>query len=896
MGTEHPDTLRDRPSTLPKLRHHLMSPLSELTSERKAPRLQVCSGDVAASTTPPGTPPPPPPLPEPPSAPASSSVLKILSSLKPGATNSTTTSSPATTAVTVTAPSANASTSKTASPLEHILQTLFGKKKSFDAPAREPAGCTPAPHQDPRATADGGLPTAPLLDPIVQQFGQFSRDRALEDEEDDRPYDPEEEYGPDRACGAQLGRGAHPDGATAPETAEREEVAYDPEDETILEEAKVAIDDLPNRMCADGKGGATERPGEPAAAPSLVEQQQMIEELNKQIEEQKRQVEEQEAALRQQRAAAGASMAHFSPPASPVPPPVDSGAPSVGSGGVPRPARKVLLPTPPSTAFQPGFPLPNDAQSYPSAGGRDPFSGPACASQDKVLGSSQYEDPRNAQFAEKSDHPAAEPEGDREPQCRPGEGAASLPAPGQRVGAPLPTPQGQREPAPRAFGTSGLHGPSFPGPRGPVPPFSDESMVSSSDGPRGPPPARFGAQKGPIPSLLSGPHGPPPYGDSRGPSPSHLGGPRGAAPQFEDRKDPHGEKREFQDGPYDEMAGPPPQFEGPEQAPFMASRGTAPFQFGGQRRPLLSQFKGPRGGPPPSQFGGQRGPPPGHFVGPRGPHPSQFEGPRAQAPNFMPGPRGIQPQQFEEQRVSSPPRFAGPRAPAPLPYGGCIPSPTVGGGRENVPPKDTSVLLGVPSPTAEHTANQGGFRRGPRRHPPPTTVASEGRAEPRRPTGPMEMGGLLAGSREGTARTGRLPYRELTGAEEAGCVAAFAVTPERLPRRTAPGRSDLSLPPAPRPPSSLWPPELHDGRVEPRPRQPRQFPLSDLRSPSTPSSRPPADTPPQSRCHPQGSVTPTGPRPAPAVRVLLLRRSAPPKGPRGESAGPDQGSLKLWPL
>ncbi|XP_025787897.1 death-inducer obliterator 1 [Puma concolor] len=233
-----------------------------------------------------------------------------------------------------------------------------------------------------------------------------------------------------------------------------------------------------------------------------------------------------------------------------------------------------------------------------------------------------------------------------------------------------PAPQGQREPAPRAFGTSGLHGPSFPGPRGSVPPFSEESMVSNSDGPRGPPPARFGAQKGPIPSLLSGPHGPPPYGDSRGPSPSHLGGPRGAAPQFEDRKDPHGEKREFQDGPYDEMAGPPSQFEGPEQAPFMAGRGTAPFQFGGQRRPLLSQFKGPRGGPPPSQFGGQRGPPPGHFVGPRGPHPGQFEGPRAQAPNFMPGPRGIQPQQFEEQRVSSPPRFAGPRAPAPLPFGG----------------------------------------------------------------------------------------------------------------------------------------------------------------------------------------------------------------------------------
>uniref|UniRef100_A0A8C8XQ37 Death-inducer obliterator 1 n=1 Tax=Panthera leo TaxID=9689 RepID=A0A8C8XQ37_PANLE len=731
-------------------------------SEKKPPKLQVCSGDVAGSTTPPGTPPPPPPLPEPPSAPASSSVLKILSSLKPGATSTTTASSPATAAVTVASPSANPSTSKTASPLEHILQTLFGKKKSFDPPAREPVGSTPASHQDPKATADSGLPAAPLLDPIVQQFGQFSRDRALEDEEDDRPYDPEEEYGPDRACDAQLERGRRPDGDKAPETAEREEVAYDPEDETILEEAKVAIDDLPNRMCADGKGGSAERPGEPTAAgaaPSLVEQQQMIEELNKQIEEQRRQVEEQEAALRQQRAAVGASMAHFSvadallspppkslpqaelfppeqqvacrpsalpgapagagagpgcdprqnrdprqarrlaaehgegeagsrppaareegaesapqakpdgpkrehPPASPVPPPVDGGAPSAGS----RPARKVLLPTPPgAAAFQPGFPLHGDAQSFPSAGGRDPFSG---APQDKALGSSQYEDPRNAPFAEKSDHPTVEPEGDREPQCRPGEGAATLPAPGQRVGGPPPVPQGQREPAPRAFGTSGLHGPSFPGPRGSVPPFSEESMVSNSDGPRGPPPARFGAQKGPIPSLLSGPHGPPPYGDSRGPSPSHLGGPRGAAPQFEDRKDPHGEKREFQDGPYDEMAGPPSQFEGPEQAPFMAGRGTAPFQFGGQRRPLLSQFKGPRGGPPPSQFGGQRGPPPGHFVGPRGPHPGQFEGPRAQAPNFMPGPRGIQPQQFEEQRVSSPPRFAGPRAPAPLPFGG----------------------------------------------------------------------------------------------------------------------------------------------------------------------------------------------------------------------------------
>ncbi|XP_024605942.1 death-inducer obliterator 1-like [Neophocaena asiaeorientalis asiaeorientalis] len=644
-----------------------------LLPEKKPPKYPLCPGDAA-----------------------------ILSSLKPGATN-TVTASPA--SVTVAASSVTSSSSKTASPLEHILQTLFGKKKAFDPPTKEPAESAPAPHQDSRAKAGGGLPAAPLLDPIVQQFGQFSKDRALEEEEDDRPYDPEEEYGPERAFDTQLGdRGRRQDAEKAAEAAEREEVAYDPEDETILEEAKVTVDDLPTRMCVDAHGG----PGLPA--PSLAEQQQMIEELTKQIEEQQRQVEEQEEALRQQRAAVGASMAHFSvsdalmspppkagpgplpaqeepesapppwapgeeapPPAKqdgPLREPVESPGPegAAGGDGVARPARKVLLPTPPGASFQPLFPSQHEGQTFHPPGGRDPFSGPGY-SQEKPLGSCQYEDQRNAQFPEKSDSLAAETEGDREPQPRPGEGAGTFPAAAQK-GGPPPQFQGQREPAPRAFGMSGLHGPNYTGPRGPVPPFSEEN--SNNDGPRGgPPPARFGPQKGPIPSLFSGPHGPPPYGDGRGPSPSHLGGPRGAGPPpFEDRKDPHGEKREFPEAPYGEASGPPGQCEGPEQAPFLGNRGAAPFQFGGQRRPLLSQFKGPRGGPPPSQFGGQRGPPAGHFVGPRGPHPGQFEGPRGQAPGFVPGPRGMQPQQFEEQRVHSPPRFTGQRAPAPLPFGG----------------------------------------------------------------------------------------------------------------------------------------------------------------------------------------------------------------------------------
>ncbi|XP_037668212.1 death-inducer obliterator 1 isoform X2 [Choloepus didactylus] len=778
--------------------------------EKKPSKYQLFSADAAASSTPPGSPPPPPPLPEPPAAPASASVLKILSSLRPGAT-STVTASTASVAVTGAAASAASSASKTASPLEHILQTLFGKKKSFDPPAKDSAESAAASHPDAKTKVHDGVSGTPLLDPIVQQFGQFSKDKALEEEEDDRPYDPEEEYDPERAFDTPLPeRGKRGDAEKAPELAEKEEVAYDPEDETILEEAKVTIDDLPNRMCADVKRNSTERAAEHAAdlpTPSLVEQQKMLEELNKQIEEQKRQLEEQEEALRQQRAAVGASMAHFSvsealmspppkaslskaelfqpepqipdkptllpssspatqgahpssdsrpsrdprqarrlaaesseagelkppangshsaPPSQDTPggadtaqlpllaqeerelappqwvpgekaPPLsnhggqqserpedaamqlpESTHPPGAGDGAPRPVRKVLLPTPPSTALQPNFPLHSDGQSFSAPGGREPLSSAVFTSQEKSLGASQYEDPRNLPFPEKTDSAGAE--GERAPQCMPSEGASAFPPTAQKGGGPQPQFQGQREPALRPF-PPGLHGPSFPAPRGPAPPFSEENLISNHEGPRGPPPPRFGAQKGPIPSLFSGQHGPPPFGENRGPAPSYLGGPRAGAPsQFEERKDPHGEKREFHEPPYAELPGPPAQFEGPEQAQFMGSRGSTPFQFGAQRRPLLSQFKGPRG-PPPSQFGGQRGLPPGHFVGPRGPHPgqfdtargphpNQFEGPRGQAPNFMPGPRGIQPQQFEEQRVSSPPRFASQRAPAPLPFAG----------------------------------------------------------------------------------------------------------------------------------------------------------------------------------------------------------------------------------
>ncbi|KAM6147813.1 death-inducer obliterator 1-like isoform 2-T2 [Erethizon dorsatum] len=737
-------------------------------SERKPPKYQLYSADIAVGTTPPGSPPPPPPLPEP-------SVLRTLSSLTPVATSIV--AAPASTAAVTMAASASpvTSASKTATPLEHILQTLFGKKKAFEPRAKDSTGPTPASQQDSKNKGEEGVSAAPLLDPIVQQFGQFSKDKALEEEEDDRPYDPEEEYDPERAFDTPLPETRMcQDVEKAPDVAEREEVAYDPEDETILEEAKVTIDDLPNRMCADVKSSSTERPPEYTTAiptPSLVEQQKMLEELNKQIEEQKRQLEEQEEALRQQRAAVGVSMAHFSvsdalmspppkaslakaelfpqeqqapdqnqgvpgtnqtsdsrqnrdprqarrlaesseneplsrPPAGGVTgvpgalptreapcgatavqvPPLESVHPPTAGDSTARPARRVLLPTPPSTAFQPGFTLQNEVQNFNPAGGREAFSGLVFTSQEKSLCPSLYEDPRNTQCAGKSDSPATDTEGDREPLSRPAEGTALYPQAGQKGGALQPQFPGQREPVPRSFGMSGLHGPNFPGPRGPLPPFPEDNVVPNSDGPRAPPPARFGTQKTPIPSLFLGQHGPP-YGDNRGPSPSYLA-PRGGAPaQFEEHKDPHGEKREFQDALYSEMTGAAAQCEGPEQAQFMGNRGTVPFQFGGQRRPLLTQLKGARGGPPPAQFGGQRGPPPGHFVGPRGPHPNQFDGPRGQAPGFMPGPRGLQPQQFEEQRVNSPPRFAGQRTPAPMPFGGPRVSAPFSEKNEQTPPR-----------------------------------------------------------------------------------------------------------------------------------------------------------------------------------------------------------------
>ncbi|EPY77690.1 hypothetical protein CB1_001218001, partial [Camelus ferus] len=76
------------------------------------------------------------------------------------------------------------------------------------------------------------------------------------------------------------------DAEKASELAEREEVAYDPEDQTILAEAEVTIHGVPNRMCADKHGSGMGKPtgfATSISAPSMAEKEKMTGELNKQF-------------------------------------------------------------------------------------------------------------------------------------------------------------------------------------------------------------------------------------------------------------------------------------------------------------------------------------------------------------------------------------------------------------------------------------------------------------------------------------------------------------------------------------------------------------------------------------------------------------------------------------
>ncbi|CAB1329381.1 unnamed protein product [Coregonus sp. 'balchen'] len=232
------------------------------------------------------------------------------------------------------APSSTATT-----PLQTILKSLFGK----DSPAVPAVAEVPPPST---------LPPPPMVDPIVQQYGKKSKVKEIEEEENeyDRPYDPEEAYDPAMGYGLvapiSTVKMFAAKAAAQAMCAEDDDVAYDPEDETIFEDmhndgVSVAKAPVPAPTSAPAPAPTPVQAPVPAPTPAplslpitgdvivsaatLTEQQRMLEELNRQIEEQKRQLKEQEWALHQQREAVGMFMAHFSVSDALMSPPPKSG-------------------------------------------------------------------------------------------------------------------------------------------------------------------------------------------------------------------------------------------------------------------------------------------------------------------------------------------------------------------------------------------------------------------------------------------------------------------------------------------------------------------------------------------------------------------------------------------
>uniref|UniRef100_A0A3B4D3G2 Death inducer-obliterator 1 n=2 Tax=Pygocentrus nattereri TaxID=42514 RepID=A0A3B4D3G2_PYGNA len=255
--------------------------------------------DIPISTTPPGS---PPDTQSPDSAASFTSSLSgpsVLSNILSGV-NAPTSVSASTTKTTSSdlPPSSGAGTSSSTTPLQTILNTLFGKRTQDTVDT-----CEPSPSEVKELSV-----SSPTFDPVVQQYQQTPKNTVIEKmelDDNDRPYDPEEEY--DQGIGYpsittskyNLGNNTLPSVNTS---AVHDDVAYDPEDETVFEEMQTYL--AYNKPSTSQYGLAS--------TVSLSEQQKMLEELNRQIEEQKRQLEEQEEALRLQRAAVGVSMAHFS--------------------------------------------------------------------------------------------------------------------------------------------------------------------------------------------------------------------------------------------------------------------------------------------------------------------------------------------------------------------------------------------------------------------------------------------------------------------------------------------------------------------------------------------------------------------------------------------------------
>uniref|UniRef100_A0A3Q3AZ19 Death-inducer obliterator 1-like n=2 Tax=Kryptolebias marmoratus TaxID=37003 RepID=A0A3Q3AZ19_KRYMA len=232
--------------------------------------------------------------------------------------------------------STSASSNKT--PLQTILKTLFGGKQSDSVVSSDESA--PKTEISAKKTPALSQVSGSMVDPIVQQYGQKSKVKDIEADDEkendfDRPYDPEEEYDPAVKYKMFPPQTTEKIKIEASEISHEDDVAYDPEDETIFEEFQsdvaltkpaVATQNVDSSSCSTAvSSSAPVQSSNPVSlkpnlltgtivvsAATLTEQQRMLEELNKQIEEQKRQLKEQEEVLRQQREAVGMFMAHFS--------------------------------------------------------------------------------------------------------------------------------------------------------------------------------------------------------------------------------------------------------------------------------------------------------------------------------------------------------------------------------------------------------------------------------------------------------------------------------------------------------------------------------------------------------------------------------------------------------
>lgn len=222
-------------------------------------------------------------------------------------------------------------------PLQTILNSLFGSKPTESTASSDVSSTDTSCVKKPPALSQVA---GTMVDPIVQQYGQKSKIKEIEEENDfDRPYDPEEEYDPGVGYGMTTLKSIDKNQVEAPAVSKcvDDDVAYDPEDETIFADVSgiPAKSPVQNQISDSSScntpisaqaattiptsttSSAVIAPNLPSgtvvvSAATLNEQQRMLEELNKQIEEQKRQLKEQEEALRQQREAVGIFMAHFS--------------------------------------------------------------------------------------------------------------------------------------------------------------------------------------------------------------------------------------------------------------------------------------------------------------------------------------------------------------------------------------------------------------------------------------------------------------------------------------------------------------------------------------------------------------------------------------------------------